>query len=1083
MIGPRVQRAIVLAATLSANCWLHPALLAQGITTGSIGGTVRTEDGRSVDEAQVRVLNTTTGVAIESTVRRGRFLVQGLEVGGPYVVTIRQVGFILVASEPVRLGLGESLELDLLIRPIASRLDTVQIMATPAGPRVSANGGIATTIFDSLVHRLPTLNRDLYDFVRLVPQISMKVGRASAPGISAGGVGDRFNSFLINGVSERSIGANVPPAFRGARSLPLDAVSEYEVLVAPFDVRYGDFAGALVNTVTRSGTNQLHGSVFAYGRSDALARHNDSDTTRSPYEQLQYGLSLGGPIRQDRAHFFIASEVQRLTSPASGPYIGEPASVTAPVPVREVDLERLGSIMRGYGLVAGSGGAVQNGNPETNVFGRFDVNMPAWQSRVALSVNDVEASQRSFSRATRGTFPLGTFQTTQSSVERTTSVQLRTSFHGGGGYNELVVSHRRGTASTMSDVEQPIVNVAVPGATGGAVAIVTGTPEAAQVGTVHQTEVDVQEHLSLAMGRSQVAIAGLQAERFRSTRGGVPNAYGTWTFSSLDSLERGVAQRYEAREDFGTGSVPITGWQYAAYVGDEWRPVERLSVALGLRSDLLAVDGRPSYNPRVDSVFGRRTDAMPAPSVHLSPRVGFTWDLLGDGRDQLRGGLGIFTGRPPLSWIQAALYSYGVGVGVLRCGTQPADLGLPPAFAPDPRTPPRACANGSGITTAPRGDVDLLDHRLGMAETVRGVLAYDRRLPWDVLGTAEAVVTRNMSDFVFVNLNLAEPRGADRHGRVLYGTIATTGAAAPSLRSDFSEVIDLRNTSRNHSFQLSMHLEKRFSDGVAATAAYTYSRARDVETPLRVNMTGLSNWSSARVLSGRDDDLTATTSLDDIPHRVVVAATYRAPWRRWPTDGSFSYVGEAGSPFAYRAWGVGLLGDLNADGSNVNDPIYVPRSAFDTSEIRFAQFVGRSGTTTRTVTVAEQQAAFEQFIARMPCLRRQRGRILERNSCREPWSHTTIASARQGFPAWNNALETELEIFNVLNLLRHDWGQYRVASLDRSAAPPLLEQVGQTPGPLAESQPIFQFDPRTTPWATLPTESVFQLQVSLRYRF
>jgi hypothetical protein len=370
-----------------------------------------------------------------------------------------------------------------------------------------------------------------------------------------------------------------------------------------------------------------------------------------------------------------------------------------------------------------------------------------------------------------------------------------------------------------------------------------------------------------------------------------------------------------------------------------------------------------------------------------------------------------------------------------------------------------------------------------MTQTLRGVLAYDRRLPWDVLGTVEALTTSNISDFVFVNLNLGAPQAVDRRGRVLYGTIASTGVATPVLRSDFSEVIGLKNTSSNHSYQLTARLEKQFSAGVSATAGYTYSRVRDVETPLRINVPGFANWSGARVVSGRHDDGSAGISLNDVPHRVVLAGTYRAPWHRWSTDVSFYYVGEAGSPFTYRAWGAAAKGDLNADGSNANDPIYVPRSAFDTSEIRFAQLIKRTDATTDTITVGEQQAAFENFIDGISCLRRQRGRILERNSCREPWSHTTIASMRQSIPGANNALEAELTAFNVLNLLRREWGHYRVAALDRSAAPPLLEHVGQTSGSPQTTEPIFRFDPTTPRWMTLPTESAFQLQVSLRYRF
>jgi hypothetical protein len=127
--------------------------------------------------------------------------------------------------------------------------------------------------------------------------------------------------------------------------------------------------------------------------------------------------------------------------------------------------------------------------------------------------------------------------------------------------------------------------------------------------------------------------------------------------------------------------------------------------------------------------------------------------------------------------------------------------------------------------------------------------------------------------------------------------------------------------------------------------------------------------------------------------------------------------------------------------------------------------------------VTAQEAAFENFIERSACLRRQRGAIVARNSCREPWTHTTIVGVKQALPIGSRALEVELDVFNVLNLLNSQWGRYRVS------APRLLEQVGETPGPAETAQPIFRFDTARPEWTTLQTESAFQLQLGARYRF
>lgn len=1083
--GARPARGVVAATRLPLLLLLFLLLLpsaavgAQGVSTAGIRGSVSAHLRPNAD-ARVRVSHDATGFSVEVRVTGGRFLVQGLEPGGPYTVTARALGFAPRRGEGIFLTLGELREIDFVLQPIAVQMDTVTVVAHggPADGRAGADGGTGMTIPAPLLERLPTLNRDLYDFVRLVPQVSTKIGLPN-PGLSAGGMGFRFNNFLINGVSERALSGGVSNAFAGGKSIPLDAVQEYQVLLAPYDVRYGDFAGALVNAVTKSGTNTFRGSVFAYGRSDQLARRGGPGSS-TPYERVQYGLSLGGPVVRNRLHFFVAPELQRFTYPASGPYVGQPEGAERVVPVSAADLARFDAIMRGYGLTAGSPGPIQNGSPLRNLFTRFDLALPAWSSRLIVWNNYSGSDDAALSRASRDTFSLSSYRVTRDATTRASAVHLHTALaRAGGGHNELLVSHRSQGLDAVGAAEQPIVRVSVPSVSGGRVTLNTGTHESAQAGGFRSSSLSVKDNLTLPLGVSHVVTLGAEVERFRIRRGGVDGSYGTWSFASLDAFELGAAGRYEVRVDFGSARAALGGTQYAAYAGDQWQATDRLSITGGVRADMLAIDGRAPYHPLVDSLFGRRTDQMPGRRVELSPRVGFVWDVSGTRRQQLRGGLGVFTGRYPLGWAHSALTSYGVG-GVLRCNPLGGDTRRPPAFTPDYRPPPTACAGGASITPAYPGDVDLLDRKLRMVRVARGSLAYERRLPWGLLLTNEALVTRALSDVVFVNLNLPSPEAADPDGRVMYGTVGTSGTATLKPRSAFSEVIDLRNTARNRSSQLSTRLEKTHRAGTSGSVSYTYSRVRDVQTPLRVNTRGTAAWASARATAGRHDDPTAGISSNDVPHRVIVAGTYVAPWTRARSELSFYYVGESGRPFTYIASGTLGRGDLNADGSNANDPIYVPRNALDAQEIRFSGFsdsiAADNSAAAQAIRERVQRQAFEDFVERTPCLRRQRGRIVERNSCREPWSNTTIASLRQAIPVGGRAVEVQLDVFNVLNLLNGDWGRRR------EAAPALLEHAGQTAGPAPTSRPIFRFDASNPGWTTVAVESAFQLQLALRYR-
>jgi hypothetical protein len=851
-------------------------------------------------------------------------------------------------------------------------------------------------------------------------------------------------------------------------------VEEYQVLVSPYDVRYGDFAGALVNAVTKHGTNDLHGNAFLYFRNEALAR-DDARLRAAPYDRTQLGVTFGGPIVRDLVHFFVASEFQRLTAPASGPYVGS----AAPLPVDTADIARFVRLLHDYGLEGGSAGPVRTGTPLTNVFGRVDVSLPRWNSRFVLRHNYGSTEDARFSRPTADAlYPLSSYGYTAGSRKNATVAQVLTTFRSGA-FNELIAGRTTLPTVFSPNAHGPIVSVAVPDARlpGGTAVLRAGSFEFAQGGALQQRSIEITDDLTLPVGARHRLTAGARAEFFRMRRDAVYGAYGAWGFASLNALASGVADSFRVVRAVSPAPT-LEGGQYSLYAGDRWQVGRRVAIDAGMRADVEAIRGRPPFNPEVDTVFGLRTDVAPPPTITWSPRVGFAWDVAGDERGRLRGGAGVFAGRAPLGWLFNAFESYGGGMKTLRCGSSAAASGPAPRFDPDYRSPPTACANGAGLGQV-AGAVDLLSREVRLARTLKGTLAFDRRLPGRTEATVEGVYTKSLSGFLFVNRNLPEPVGVDRFGRVMYGRIGTNGVAAAGSLSRFSEVIELRRLSRDYAYELGVQLRRRVSEGVEATLAYTFSRTRDVQTQL--NPLAFDNWRFGRAVSGRHDDLRVGVSDYDVPHRIVLAGTYVAPWRRWSTDASLYYVGTSGAPFTYVAAAEQGKGDLNADGTNVNDPIYVPRSTVDTSEIRFAG---------APVEILVQQQAFEAFIAGAACLRRQRGRIMERNSCRAPWVHTANAALRQSvLGAQGRTLSLELQVFNVLDLLGYRWGAYQVPtrlvrqpSVSVSGTSALLRHVGQTPPSINASQPIFRFDATRRFEPSIP-ESSYQLQLGARYRF
>jgi hypothetical protein len=1050
-------------------------LRGQTPTTASIRGQVRTAGRPTTGSAEVTVFDQATGRRSIAAVVDGWFAVPGLEVDRPYTIVVRQLGYRPAAERGVVLALGQDLRLDFTLVPVVERLDTTWIVSRVT-PLNATGSGIGGRISSASLKRLPSLDRDVYDFLRLVPEIS---ARSSRGGVSAGGVSTRFNNFHIDGISDRGLLGNFAAGTgQGAKAISIEAVREYQVLLSPFDVRFGDFAGGAINAVTRSGTNSFEGSLFGFRRTDEMARDV------APYERSQFGFVASGPIVRDRAHFFAAAEAQRLRAPARGPFIDASASA-APVPVKSPDLARFSDLLTGYGLTPGSAGRVDVQNPLRNAFGRLDLDLHELRSRIVVWHNYASADNSTFSRETsssfftRGavTFPLSTLEVTSRATKNVTAAQVYTSLPNGMS-NEFFVARKSQPNEAVPRVRAPLISVAVDRAGAPGVAFVeAGSAEPGHGVATQQFSLEASDNVTRTFGMHALSI-GARVERFRVGSEGQPGGYGSWLFSSLDSLARGEAEQFRLVRRL-LPAPASEGTQYGIHAGGKVYLGERLTIDAGARGDVLFIAGQPRYNRLVDSIYGRRTSDRANHRVEWSPRLGFTWTADRSGASQLRGGVGLFTGRPPIPWLAQRFISDGSGVGTLVCGRRGGNTDAPRPFVADYRDQPTSCATGRGLTTDPGGAVNLVDSRLRLARTMRAALGYDRRIAGDVVATVEGLYTKNLSDFLFVNVNLADtlsPAGSetiDRNGRVMYGAIDSGGIARAHLVSrTFSEVVDLRNQSRNSSQQVSIRLTQPTTNRFGWSAAYAFSRVRDVQTPPS-QFSAYENWQSGRTVSGRHDDIAATRSAFDVPHRVILTATYTAGRNRSTTLVSFYYIGESGLPFTYLASAGPQRGDLNADGSNLNDPVYVPRSAADTMEIRFA------GTPDQ---VAMQQAALEGFIRRTRCLDRQRGRIMARNSCRAPWSNTTSASLRQSVPAFRgHALSFELDVFNFLNLLNRDWGQVELVPSGANVG--LLEHVSQTAGTARTSQSVFRFDPKAAGFSSANVESSFQLQIGLRYGF
>jgi hypothetical protein len=1117
----RASRAVMAAAGFSL--FLAGSGHAQGVTTGAITGTVTDPQGQPINLAEVQVVNRSTGYTSASRTRsNGLYLVQGLEVGGPYTVTIRAIGFQPFTRDGIQVALSEATRVDARLVAQAVELTAVTIAGERSADFSPTRQGVGAQISDTLVNRVPTFSRDFVDQIKLAPQVVYPASGAA----SGGGAYNRYNTITIDGAnqSERfNLGSTggVPGGSAGGKIVSLEAVKEFRVVFTPSDVRQGNFAGMLVNAVSKSGTNDFHGgALYTYRSStDLIGVNLVGEPLRTPrFDVKQYGFHLGGPIIKNRLHFFIAPEWQQRAEPASGGYylngVASPAPDDPGIPLDS--LTRIAQIMDTlYGFDVGGVGPVERETPLANLFGRLDFQVSPVHRFVLRYINNHSEQDDFFRSATNNYnadalsqnngFRFTTNQLARDARNTSLTAQLYSNFAGGSS-NELIIGYNTIKDERIVPVRAPEITVGVQVGTNRR-AVTFGTEQFSPGNLLEQEIFEVINNYTKPIGNHTFTIGGRldQTHIFNNFAQG---SFGVYKFFSADSLiannPTGYAVGYANSQNLADIPADFNVRVFSLYAQDQWAVSPRLTITYGLRADVPQLRDRPPLNDTLrlaveaasNDSFTVFTNTAPKTSVLWSPRLGFNFDPTGDQLNQIRGSIGIFTGPPPYILLGNAYANTGLGLVRLACNSTSATTQAP-ELELNVDSLPKACAGEAvpGAGQAGTVGVNITDPNFKYPQFFGISAGFDRRLPGGFVLTVEGMYRKAINGVIVRDANLRGPRMVggqpytDRNGRILYAdTVSATGVVTNNNQrylttlkgAAFSEgIIEVTNQSEDFNYSLSTQLNRRFSEQFEATFAYTYMRSNDVQS--LTSDRAISNFRFARQLSTSHDNLVATTSNFSRPHRFQAYGTYTLPWGGL-TDITVYYEGSSGVPFVYVAGGSGTLGDLNGDLVNGNDPIYIPRDATDPSEI------------TMSTPIAAQ--AFERFISSQPCLDRNRGRIMERNSCRSPFQHRMDISVRQAIPqVGGHRLALQLDIFNFLNVLNRKWGQIKLPTLsatnnNQSA----LVVTGRTAGPLSQSMPIFNFDNRLyhetspgldpTPFENRSTgTSNYQIQVTMRYSF
>ena len=1110
---------------------------AQGATTGAITGLVTDANGRPLENAQVQVVNRATGFSTgQQTRANGRYYVQNLEVGPNYAVTVRLIGYAPVTREPIRVALTQATRADVQLQQAATQLTAVTVTAAAARSDVFSptKQGVSTTVSDTLIRRIPNLDRDFTALARLTPQVTSQSG-----GFSAAGANPRLGQFTIDGANQSDrFGLNStggqPGGATGGRLIPIDAVKEVQVALTPTDIRQGNFAGVLVNAVTRSGTNTFTGGASYTYRNPSLAR-DTSFVTLGNLRQQQFGGFLGGPIIRDRLHFFAALERQERTNPASGPYFPGGAAPTDTVAggggIRQYQVDSVRSIANSkYGVDAGTADLVSLGTPLTNFVGRLDFQANS-QNRFVLRqlVNSAETVDFSRNTTTYTATP-----TTQGSGIRLTSNQIprinrnySTVFQAFTNLPAGISNEFTGAYNRIRDVRQPPgqtpeVSIASPGLGGANSQITFGTERNSGVNVLRQQVLELTNNLTVPVNAHTLTFGG-RFEYDRIFNDFEANKYGAYKFASIAAFAAGTPASYAVAYPNGNAVAADFRTQvFSAYAQDQWAANQRLTVTGGLRVDVPRLPDRPAYNASITTgfaargIYGVATSNKPKTRALVAPRLGVNWDVNGDQTFQLRANAGMYTGQPPYILIGNSYQNTGLGLATLTCTA----AGTVPQFVPDGNNQPKACLGGTAPLAGTSGTagVSLTDPNFKYPQRFVSSAGFDRRLPGGFSFSLEGLYGKDVNGLRIRDLNLVGPRqvgGQDYttiYGRVLYADTITSGGAnsntfaatnngqkaivsnGPNNVGFTSGAILLTNQSKAYNYSVTPTLRKRFGANVDLNASYTYTRSFEVQA--FTSDVALSNWRFGREYSGRENSDDLTTSSYELRHRVQFFGTLSSPWRRFPTDLSFEYQGNTGQPVTYVA-----SGDLNGDGFDQNDPIYIPRNATDPNEVRIVRLQNSAtgatfNATTNPYTLnADAARSFEGFIAGQKCLRDQRGQIMKRNSCFLPWQNLLNASLRQTLPEYRgNRLTAQLDVFNVLNLLNNDWGVNRRAILSTNTQQQVLVVRNRLPGPLGnEALTSYEFAPSLVGSSAGSYQAyqdrvneinnVYRLQLTFRYTF
>ena len=1025
-----------------------PSVFAQ-ITTATLNGVVADDKGETLIGAAVLATHEPSGTRYSVVTREdGLFTIPNMRVGGPYTVKVTFVGFQDLTLNGVSLNLNQKTNLKVKLIASAAQLQTVEVKAGKNDILGADRTGAETAISNQTLNALPTISRSQADFTRLNPM--------AAEGGSFAGRNDQFNNYSVDGTifnNPFGLDASTPGGQADAQPISLDAIEQINVSIAPYDVTQAGFTGASVNAVTKSGTNQFKGTIFGFFRNKDMygSKVAGTDVTRGDLHQNQAGFSLGGPIVKNKLFFFLNYEQSKLSDFGSF-FLANRGQAGANVSrVLASDLDAVRAALKSkYNYETGDYENYKHNTNSSKALLKFDYNIND-NNKLSVTFNTLDAfkDKPAHPSAIGRRGPDATTLQYYNSGYRINNkiysgiAELKSIFSNKVS-NKIQVGYSQfNDARDPFSTPFPVVNISKNGVR----YIVAGHEPFSISNKLDQRVFQANDNLNLYLGKHTVTV-GASFEKFSFDNSFNLTGYGARVFFpdlGMDTvvrfinsggLDAEVAAAKKAAVDNETGTHKFGNWalaqtnvgQFAFYGQDEIAVNKKLTITAGVRIDAPlyfdtktkmqeSIERNCCYDPKIQyydenaAPVTLNSLTFPKSTPLISPRLGFNYDVVGDRTQVLRGGSGLFTGRLPFVWIgnQVANPNF-----FFYCVTAP-DFKFPQVW--------------------------------------RTNIGYDFKLKSDWIASIDVIYTKDVNSMMVRNYGLKKPTaklsGVDT--RPIYG----------ALDKGTNTAYVFSNTNVGSSFNTSIQLERTFTNGMYLKFGYNFLDAKDASSIDAEISSDAYDRNPANI--GGTNTALAAPSLYGNKHRVLGVFSKKFIYgnnNSWGTLISVFAEYVKGGRYSYT-----YAGDINNDGSGLNDLIYVPTDA----QVDQMAFKG---------DVAAQRTALKAYIAQDDYLSGRRGQFTEKYAALSPWySHWDVRFAQEYIFKNKQSVQFTLDILNAANLISNKWGVRQFATQTGLVQPIAVD--------VANGVPTYQFDTtqKTTFYNDFSLLSRWQAQIGLRYSF